>query len=305
MQRMYLRGIAMVLAGVLACGAAGAATEAPAAVPARGDAAPAVVVTLPAQGGIALRAHWFAVATQAGAPVVVGLHGCGGLYAGGGRLGQRYREAGERLQAAGIALLLPDSLGPRGIRSLCATRYGERTVDPAQRVQDTLAAIAWVRAQPGLAAAPIGVLGWSNGGTTALQLLERLHGDPAAARIAGVAVFYPGCAAQLRRHARAASVPLLMQLGDLDDWTPAQPCADLARQWQAAPGADITVHRYADSYHGFDGTAPVRLRTEVPNGVSPRGVHQGGNAQARRESLAELDRFWQRVLLARTPEEVR
>ena len=58
--------------------------------------------------------------------------------------------------------------------------------------------------------------------------------------------------------------------------------------------ADLTVRVYADSYHGFDGTAPVRLRRDVPNGVSPDGVHSGGNAAARAQALDELARFLER-----------
>ena len=91
-----------------------------------------------------------------------------------------------------------------------------------------------------------------------------------------------------------------MLLGALDDWTPAQPCVDFARSLQArSGGGDLTVQAYDNSYHGFDGTAPVRLRADVPNGTSPEGVHQGGNPEARAKSLAALDVFWSRVLATR------
>lgn len=288
-------------------------TTAPGDVPSASSAAatpapaPALAwqrVSLPLPSGEQLQAYWWPAAAPAGAgprPAVVALHGCGGLYAKGGKVSQRYRETAERLHAAGYAVLLPDSLGSRGLQQICSTRYGERTVNVALRAQDARAAIAWVAAQPGVDARRIGVQGWSNGASTALHLLELRQAQPVAGEqpLAGVAVFYPGCAPLLRRQAVLEPAPLLMQLGALDDWTPPQPCVDFAKALQARAGSDVTLHVYADSYHGFDGTAPVRLRSDVPNGTSPQGVHQGGNPAARGPALAALDAFWGRVFGAR------
>ena len=53
-------------------------------------------------------------------------------------------------------------------------------------------------------------------------------------------------------------------------------------QWEA----------YAGAYHGFDGTAAVRLRRDVPNGTHPgQGVHVGGHAVARAAAAARLEQF--------------
>lgn len=255
----------------------------------------------PLPSGVVLSAHWLPAEGPAPRPAVLALHGCGGLYAQGGGLAERYRETAERLHAAGYAVLMPDSFGPRGLRSICQTRYRERSVDVAQRVQDARAALAWLAAQPEVDARRIGVLGWSNGATTALNLLEQRRAHPEAGEppVAGAAVFYPGCGPLAKRQAVLEPAPLLMQLGALDDWTPPQPCVDFARGLQARSGSDVTVHVYEGSYHGFDGTAPVRLRADVPNGTSPAGVHQGGNPEARVRSLAALDAFWNRVLATR------
>ncbi|WP_366936054.1 dienelactone hydrolase family protein [Acidovorax sp.] len=216
--------------------------------------------------------------------------------------GERYRETAKRLHDAGYAVLMPDSFGSRGLRDICQTRYRDRSVDVAQRVQDARAALAWLAAQPQVDALRIGVLGWSNGATTTLNLLEqrRTHPEPSEPAIAGAAVFYPGCGPLAKRQAVLEAAPLLILLGALDDWTPAQPCVDFARSLQArSGGSDITVQVYDNSYHGFDGTAPVRLRADVPNGTSPEGVHQGGNPEARAQSWAVLDAFWSRVLATR------
>jgi dienelactone hydrolase len=258
-------------------------------------------VELPLPSGTVLRAHWLPAGMQPGQPArpaVLALHGCGGLYAKGGALSSRYRETADTLHAAGYAVLMPDSFGSRNLSDVCQTRYSDRTVGVNDRVQDARAALVWLAAQPGVDARRIGVLGWSNGGTTALNLLEQRRTHPQAGEpaLAGAAVFYPGCIPLLKRKAEIEGVPLLMQLGALDDWTPAQPCVDWAATQKARAGSDVTVHVYEGSYHGFDGTAPVRLRGDVPNGTSAKGVHQGGNPQARTHSLAALQAFWSRVL---------
>jgi dienelactone hydrolase len=268
--------------------------------------APQRVDLPPLPSGVVLRAHWLPAEGAERRPAVLALHGCGGLYAKGGVLAERYRETAERLHAAGYAVLMPDSFGSRSLRDICQTRYRyryrDRSVDVAQRVQDARAALVWLAAQPQVDARHIGVLGWSNGATTTLNLLEqrRTRPEPGEPAIAGAAVFYPGCGPLAKRQAVLEAAPLLMLLGALDDWTPAQPCVDFARSLQArSGGGDITVQVYDNSYHGFDGTAPVRLRADVPNGTSPEGVHQGGNPEARAKSLAALDAFWSRVLATR------
>lgn len=267
-------------------------------------AAPALqrVDLQPLPSGVVLHAHWLPAEGAERRPAVLALHGCGGLYAKEGGLAARYRETADRLHAAGYAVLMPDSFGSHGLRDVCQTRYRDRSVDVAQRVQDARAALVWLAAQPQVDARHIGVLGWSNGATTTLNLLEQrlTRPEPGEPAIAGAAVFYPGCGPLAKRQAVLEAAPLLMLLGALDDWTPAQPCVDFARSLQArSGGGDITVKVYDNSYHGFDGTAPVRLRADVPNGTSPQGVHQGGNPEARAKSLAALDAFWSRVLATR------
>ena len=100
--------------------------------------------------------------------------------------------------------------------------------------------------------------------------------------------FYPGCEAELKRGYEAVA-PLLMLVGQADDWTAPGPCRALARE---AKGVGAEIEGYAGAYHGFDSDAPVRLRKDVPNGVHPgQGVHVGGNAAAWRASQARLLKF--------------
>ena len=103
--------------------------------------------------------------------------------------------------------------------------------------------------------------------------------------------FYPGCSSFLKQPFRLQA-PVLMLLGEKDDWTPPGRCLELAeRTRKAQPDVDLDVHLYSDSHHGFDSTQPLRFRVDVSNGVNPKGVHSGGNRTARAAALAEIDSF--------------
>ena len=253
------------------------------------------VPSLDRPGGTAvlLPASWFASTAAAPAPAMVLMHGCGGLFDGRGQLATRYTELAARLNALGVHVLVTDSLTPRGEKQLCTQRVGQRSVTQLQRRRDALGALQWLAAQPGVDAARLGLLGWSNGGSTVLAALNLRHPEVAAAplRPSLAVAFYPGCEAELQRGFEA-SAPLLMLLGELDDWTAAAPCKALAQS--AGQGAALQWEAYAGAYHGFDGTAPLRLRRDVPGGVNPgQGVHVGGNAAANAAAALRLSQFLQ------------
>ena len=251
--------------------------------------------------GTVLAAHWLPAAGVGPRPAIVALHGCGGLYRRDGRtLEARYTDYAARFAAAGYHLLLPDSFGSRGSGPICTTRDGERTITVETRRADAVAAVRWLAARPEVDAHRIVVLGWSHGAMTTLVAINSARAGAArpgaSIPLAGAVAFYPGCRALLREDF-ALDAPLLMLLGEKDDWTPPKRCVELTERTRARqPAADFTVRLYPDSHHGFDGTAPVRFRRDVPNGVSPQGVHTGGNPLTREQALAELDLFLKRIL---------
>lgn len=239
--------------------------------------------------GTALKALVFQPAAQVAKGTVIALHGCGGLYATSGvRAGQlnaRHQAMAELLVLQGYTAVFPDSLTPRGETELCTQKIGARRIDQTQRRADTLAALAWVAAQPWADPARIALLGWSHGGSAVLSASDATRADVqgAAVRPAVAVAFYPGCTAALRAGYRP-SAPLVLMLGEKDDWTPPGPCIELGK----AVGAEVNV--YADSYHDFDNpTGQVRLRSDVPNGLKPgQGVHVGPNPAARALAYARL-----------------
>ena len=224
-------------------------------------------------------------------PALVLLHGCGGVFGRSLQLAERYTELAGRLADLGVQALVLDSLTPRGERELCTQRTGQRKVTQLQRRRDALGALQWLAAQPGVDSSRLGVLGWSNGGSTVLAATNRAHAEVARAAVKpSLAVaFYPGCAAERDRGYEPVA-PLLMLLGEADDWTPAGPCKELAASARGNPPPQW--FSFEGAHHGFDGTAAVRFRADVPNGAPGQGgVHVGGQALARSQAAQRLQDF--------------
>lgn len=226
-------------------------------------------------------------------PAIVMMHGCSGAYAKDGRVSARHRMWGEFLASQGYVALMLDSFSSRGIKELCTQKLNARTLKEADRVGDAYAALAFLRTQPGVDAKRIGVLGWSHGGGSVLSTITD-HRHPGAGFRAAVA-FYPGCTARARKaetfHPYA---PLLVLIGESDDWTPAAPCVALTAA-VAARGEPMQIVTYPDTFHDFDNPGITRkhVRTEVPNGVHPGdGTTTAPNPAAREDAKQRVVTFF-------------
>ena len=223
-------------------------------------------------------------------PAIAMFHGCGGAWDKRGALTVRMREYAALFNSLGMHVLVVDSLTPRYEKELCTQRTAKRRVTQSSRRLDALGAVEYLAQRQDVDPKRIGLIGWSNGGSTVLAATNLRHHDVASAltRPAFAIAFYPGCEADLKR-GYVPSTPLLMLVGQLDDWTPPTPCAALVRT-AGEPRPEIVT--YPGAWHGFDSDVPVRLRKDVPNGVHPgQGVHVGGNPAARQASRDRVVRF--------------
>lgn len=321
-------GLLLVAGAALAQGASGTQASAPAAMPAAASApaAPVVVSLGAGQGDDVLIGYWFlpreGVTPRAQAlPVVVALHGCGGLHEAPGKGGKparrqradmrtvalgegaagtsadaagalqlRYREYAQWLNARGYAVLMPDSFGPRGRpQGICTESPDARDIDDQVRRADALLALRWLARQPGVDTARVVLLGWSNGAQAVLATIDASRPWPTRTPVVERAVaFYPGCKRAVQQHDYRLRAPLLVMIGGADDWTPATRCAMLQNAVQARqPEARFRLEIYPGAYHGFDGTSELHVRRDVQR--HGRGVTVGGDAVARVAALARLD----------------
>lgn len=248
------------------------------------------------EAGVTVPALLYRPAAPAGPwPVIVALHGCGGMYSARAdrrhELSARHAAWTERFLAAGFAVLWPDSFAPRGRQSVCAIKRGEPSIDPVVRKLDVLGAMAFAAHEPGLDGRRLSLVGWSHGGSTVLETVNgedarvsgfyALAGAPPPPRAA--VAFYPGCGVATRmRQGWLPAVPLAVYAGALDDWTASDVCVRLGEAARAR-GADMSVTVYPDAHHGFDGPGTrVTHLSDVTRGVrADKGVTVGPHPAAR------------------------
>jgi dienelactone hydrolase len=240
-------------------------------------------------------------------PAVVIVHDCSGL---GPRSGGAPDRWARELVSRGYVVIMPDSFSTRGFPDGVCTdpSPGRAEVGPGRRTRDAYAALAYARTLPDVDGRRVGLMGGSHGGSTTLAAMsapetesEPLALDKRSGFRAAVAL-YPGCTAQLQRRRAAPGAyrpvaPLLILIGEKDDWTPAEPCRELAEA-SAAAGYPVRIKIYPGAHHSFDSDRPVRFVPARVNANSPtgRGATTGGNREAWDDSIREVTAFFREHL---------
>lgn len=239
-------------------------------------------------------------------PAIVLLHGRGGLYStnvnagcsliarsvsspcNATTLSKRHKMWGAYWAERGYLALLADSFGPRGKgRGFGRFTHGdpvrenvnERTVRPL----DAEGALAYLKTRSDVAAGNIFLQGWSNGASTALNVIFR-QGDKTDGFRAALA-FYPGCGPQaLLGRTLATQTPVTLLLGSEDEEVSPVTCQRFAEQSRAA-GSLIDVVLYQGATHGFDDPGG-RRQANPANGEASRDALQRAIAiiEARRRN---------------------
>jgi dienelactone hydrolase len=177
-------------------------------------------------------------------PAVVYLSGCGGIDNGADRVMQK--AVIERFKSKGVATLIVDPFTPRGeMQGVCAD-----LVDPAKATKgpeyftrdsnDALAAVKLLKTMPDIDGKHIFLHGYSFGAIGSLTAIDKKNPASGDANVAGVVAYYPFCWDGVD-----PSVPVLVMVGEKDDWTPAAKC-------QAVTGkTDFEVIVYPGDTHAF------------------------------------------------------
>jgi dienelactone hydrolase len=221
-------------------------------------------------------------------PSVVALHGCESLINRAGKLAPLFQAWGERLAAAGLAAIFPDSFGSRGLRTQC--RMVDRKVrSERERVADANAARRWLQSQPWAIRDRVSLVGWANGAMASLWAVRpHVMARDGAPDFRSAVALYPGCR-RLNELAWSARVPTLVLIGRADDWTPASACEQMVAGARGRSAlASLVV--YPGAYHEFDRPDyPVRELSGLANTVDGSGkAHVGTNAAARADALMRV-----------------
>jgi dienelactone hydrolase len=269
----------------------------------------------------------FAITKPAGNgpfPAVVIMHDCSGL--GPRSSGSPWRWSAVLMQA-GYVTIWPDSFSTRGHPNGVCTEPNRAGVGPSQRVFDAYEALTHAQALPFVDGKRVAVMGGSHGGSTTLATIvateantARASAPQAASGFAAAIALYPGCRQRLGdwvpkrnpvKEGDDASVkptysyngvfkplaPTLILTGELDDWTPAEPCQRMTDAAKAA-GHAVEMKVYPGAHHSFDSIAAVRYVAERinPNAAGGRGATTGGNADAWADARASVVEFLGRSL---------
>ena len=190
-------------------------------------------------------------------PALVLHHQCGGL---GDSRWQNVAmlEWAKEAVARGYVALLIDSLGPRGVKTVCMGAQGG--VNLPRGVRDALQAAAHLRTFDFVDKNRIALAGYSWGAMIAVLASSRRWGISLTTgdRFAAAVSFYPGCftikpAAGSPFEIVQADIdrPLLVLMGERDTETPPAECVPKLEAVKAT-GAPVQWHVYPEATHCWD-----------------------------------------------------
>jgi dienelactone hydrolase len=231
-------------------------------------------------------------------PAMVLLHGCHGVSASTRDWGTWFRELG-------FVALVVDSWAPRAFPADCGPSAPE--LPSTERFDDAMGGLAFLQSLPYVARGRVGVIGWSNGGVFAMSVVNGPSLDRARARgvtlpepgfQAAVGVSPGGCFSLVQERVIR---PLLVLIGDADDWTLASVCGEMVAAMKSR-GAVTSIVSYPGAFHYFDVEGqPRTFLSEVANRNMPNeccGATVGYDPAAFADSRRRVADFFRRHLHA-------
>ena len=226
----------------------------------------------------------------------------------------------------GIATFRLSSFEPRGI----SRTVGNQTkITSSMMTTDAYNALKLLSTHPRIDKDRIGIMGGSKGGAVSMVSAWEparkaiVNGD---LKFALHIALYPFCYGF--ESIQMTGAPILILVGEKDDWTHAEPCIECTNALKDA-GYDADIIVYPNAYHAFDSNNEVTflknalnmkncraiiksngLAIETTSGLSmdnpetlkkvweicaTKGVHYGKNYSARKKSIEEVKRFVTKV----------
>jgi dienelactone hydrolase len=177
----------------------------------------------------------------------------------------------------GYVTLAVDDFTTRGVMQTCTQSSFIETI------QDALGALRFLAEQSFVDPKRLAVVGFAQGGTTALSLALNRLPPLDDARVPplpkAVVSFYPWCADARGRLATAT----LILAGERDDWNPAVYCEQWVQR-HANDGAELKFAAHANAHHAFD-------NAEMGSGRNVFGHWLQYDADAAAQAMAETRAF--------------
>jgi len=212
-------------------------------------------------------------------PIVIALHGCGGLAGHSEPVQPRYRDWAEQLLKAGNAVLLPDSYGSRELGPQCRVKE-RRVLARRERVADIMASRQWLVEQPWAEHNRISLMGWANGASALLWAVRPQSSRKVEPDFRSAIAFYPDCRLSSGL-GWSARVPTLLLIGANDDISSPPACRQMVDGAHGRSAlARIVV--YPGAYHDFDrANFPFHAIGGTADATLPERGHVGTDTEAR------------------------
>jgi len=253
-------------------------------------------------------------------PLIIGVAGSLGW-------GEHHYKYLKMYQEMGIATFELNSFKSRGIKS---TVGSQTEVTIAAMILDAYKALEVLSNHPRIYKNKISITGWSLGGGVTLfsAWLPLKNAINKNLSFASHLAFYPPCFID-PENIEFSQSPIHILIGELDNWTPSQPCYELVEKLKNKANIDITI--YENSHHSFDRNSPVIVNEKAYNFTEckfrltkdgnvlmnyfnipmsnpflqklglmfcvKRGINYGGNPVSREKSFVFANEFMTKTLL--------
>jgi dienelactone hydrolase len=232
----------------------------------------------------------------------------------------------EMYQKEGFATFELNSFKSRGITS---TVGSQDQVTTAAIILDAYRALEKLSKHPNIDPQKVSITGWSLGGGVSLfsGWLPLKNAITKEYAFASHLAFYPPCFIN-PENTDFTQAPIHILAGEIDNWTPAEPCKLLVEKLKEKTNIDITV--YPDAHHSFDSELAIKrnekgysfkdcmftltedgdvlmnyLQLPMSNPILQklgllfcveRGVDLGGNPEVRTQAMAFSKSFMEKTL---------